>query len=53
MKINFRRQGNGVLMQKVWQVAVIICLALVAGCTGVPEGVEPVTEFDRERYLGR
>ena len=40
-------------MQKVWQVAVIICLALVAGCTGVPEGVEPVTEFDRERYLGR
>lgn len=24
----------------------------LAGCTGVPEGVEPVTDFELERYLG-
>jgi apolipoprotein D and lipocalin family protein len=29
----------------------VIILAL-AGCTGVPEGVEPVTDFELERYLG-
>jgi apolipoprotein D and lipocalin family protein len=22
------------------------------GCTGIPEGIEPVTDFDQERYLG-
>lgn len=26
---------------------------LLSGCTGVPEGVEPVTGFDKSRYLGR
>ena len=25
----------------------------VTGCTGVPEGVEPVGDFDLDRYLGR
>ncbi|MGA0151085.1 MAG: lipocalin family protein, partial [Luminiphilus sp.] len=28
-----------------------LCLVL-QGCTGVPEGIEPVTGFDQERYLG-
>lgn len=27
-------------------------LLLLAGCTGLPEGIEPVTGFDKERYLG-
>jgi apolipoprotein D and lipocalin family protein len=27
--------------------------ALIAGCTGVPEGLTPVTGFHLERYLGR
>ena len=27
-------------------------MALLAGCIGVPEGIEPVTGFDSERYLG-
>lgn len=31
---------------------VVLCLGL-SGCTGVPEGVEPVTGLDAERYLGR
>lgn len=26
--------------------------ALLTGCTGIPEGVEPVTGFELERYLG-
>jgi apolipoprotein D and lipocalin family protein len=25
----------------------------VAGCTGIPEGLEPVTGFDLNRYLGK
>jgi apolipoprotein D and lipocalin family protein len=25
---------------------------LLAGCTGVPDGLEPVSGFDQERYLG-
>jgi apolipoprotein D and lipocalin family protein len=31
---------------------VALCLFLAA-CTGVPEGVEPVTDFDQSRYLGQ
>ena len=26
--------------------------ALLGGCTGLPEGVEPVGSFDPDRYLG-
>ena len=26
---------------------------LLGGCTGIPTGVEPVSDFDLERYLGR
>ena len=29
----------------------MFCLVLI-GCTGIPEGIEPVTDFDQERYLG-
>ena len=29
----------------------VMCLFLVA-CTGVPDGIEPVTAFDQNRYLG-
>ena len=31
---------------------VFVALVLLAGCTGVPKGIEPVTGFDPERYLG-
>ncbi|KGE02773.1 lipocalin family protein [Pseudohaliea rubra] len=31
-----------------------VCVAVVlAGCTGMPDGVEPVSGFEAERYLGR
>lgn len=32
---------------------VLLALGPVAGCTGIPEGVRPVTGFELERYLGR
>ena len=33
-------------------VAFVGCLCL-AGCTGVPSGLEPITGFDLDRYLGQ
>ncbi len=36
-------------MQRLW----LSLLLLVAGCAGVPEGLQPVSGFDLERYLGR
>lgn len=38
------------------QIRTALWLALVlslAGCLGMPDGVEPVGDFDAERYLGR
>lgn len=32
--------------------SMIAALLLLAGCTGVPKDIEPVTGFDQERYLG-
>lgn len=32
--------------------AATLLLLLLAACTGVPEGVEPISGFDLERYLG-
>ena len=41
-------------MQPDWKKAVVIfCAVLAAGCTGLPEGVTPVTDFDVNRYLGK
>lgn len=31
---------------------VVALLAILAGCTGVPDGIEPVRGFDAQRYLG-
>ena len=44
MKVIDRRRGQYVLigMLSLWLLA----------CTGVPEGVDPVTGFDQNRYLG-
>ena len=33
--------------------AVAAALLLVGACTGVPKGVQPVTGFDADRYLGK
>ncbi len=32
---------------------VLLTIVMVAGCTGTPQGVEPVTGFDAGRYEGR
>jgi len=28
-------------------------LAILTGCTGIPEGLKPITDFDSDRYLGK
>ena len=33
-------------------LSLTIAALLLAGCTGVPKGIDPVTGFDQERYLG-
>ena len=30
----------------------LLILVALSGCTGMPEGVEPVSDFDKSRYLG-
>ena len=32
--------------------ALIFTALLIAGCTGIPEGIEPVEDFDLDLYLG-
>lgn len=41
---------NDVKRLRVWGWLVLVVLA---GCTGVPEGLQPVSGFQLERYLGR
>jgi len=31
----------------------ILTLFPIVGCTNIPEGLEPVTGFEAERYLGK
>lgn len=31
----------------------LLVSALIAGCTGVPEGVKPIDDFKLDRYLGK
>jgi len=33
------------------RILVLIAIAVVAGCVGVPDGIEPVTGFQVERYM--
>lgn len=30
----------------------LVAVAVLGGCTGIPEGIEPVSPFDADRYLG-
>lgn len=34
-------------------IAIILSIFLLAGCTGIPEGIEPVSDFEKSRYLGK
>jgi apolipoprotein D and lipocalin family protein len=52
--MNRARNRSGVL-QLPTRVRALLGLsigALLGGCTGVPEGIEPVTDFELDRYLG-
>jgi len=40
-------------MRRPWYVSVHLIVAFfVSGCTGIPEGIVPVTGFDVNRYIG-
>ena len=36
---------------KPWILS-LTCLLFLAGCTGLPDGIEPVDNLDKDRYLG-
>lgn len=46
------RSGHAMKPAGLARVVVIAILGLLAGCTGLPEGVVPVRGFQAERYLG-
>jgi apolipoprotein D and lipocalin family protein len=39
-------------MRNTPKVALLLILMLMAGCTGIPEGIKPVSGFELQRYLG-
>ena len=40
-------------MKKIAVTVVFLVTLLLSGCTGVPDGLEPVTGFEADRYLGK
>lgn len=40
-------------MKKYAIVALLFLSTLLSGCTGIPEGIEPVKGFELKRYLGK
>jgi apolipoprotein D and lipocalin family protein len=34
------------------RLSFLLLLLILAGCTGIPDGIEPVEDFNVERYLG-
>lgn len=40
------------MQQTGWALGLVMLMAL-GGCLGMPDGVEPVGDFDAQRYLGR
>lgn len=39
-------------MKRSSSVLAVLLVSVLTACTGIPEGVEPVRDFDLERYLG-
>jgi len=53
-KKSLKFADNGVTPMNTIKIASFLCLTtLMTGCTGIPEGLKPVTGFDLDRYLGR
>ena len=40
-------------MKKVWSIAKAAVILLFYGCTSIPDGLQPVTGFELESYLGK
>ena len=40
-------------MQKSVCVMIFMTLSVIIGCTAIPDGLEPVDDFDSKRYLGK
>ena len=40
-------------MQKSVWVMMFMMLSVIIGCTAIPDGLEPVDDFDSKRYLGK
>ena len=40
-------------MKNIWSIAKAAVLLLIVGCTGIPDGLQPVADFELERYLGK
>jgi apolipoprotein D and lipocalin family protein len=40
-------------MKRIALTVGFLLILLLSGCTGVPEGLEPVTGFEPDRYLGK
>lgn len=40
-------------MRRLARFTLLLSIAVLAGCTGVPEGVQPVHPFDAKRYAGQ
>jgi apolipoprotein D and lipocalin family protein len=41
-------------MSKMMRLSILVIISLLlSGCLGIPEGIEPVDEFELNRYLGK
>jgi len=47
------RTWNSRLQRVASAALIVLAAALTGACTGLPDGVEPVSGFDADRYLGK
>lgn len=47
------RTWNSLLQRVISAALIMLAAALTGACTGLPDGVEPVSGFDADRYLGK
>ncbi|WP_428819611.1 lipocalin family protein [Microbulbifer sp. MCCC 1A16149] len=41
------------LRNRILKPLLILCIGALSACTGLPQGVEPVDDFELQRYLGK
>lgn len=47
------RSANSRLQRVTMLIFLLLAAALTSACTGLPDGIEPVSDFDADRYLGK